>query len=96
MPKLHVERTTFINAPIDKVFKVVSDFHTWTDWSPWLVAEPEAKVNVREDGKHYSWEGDIVGAGEMTIAGEVENKSIDIDLLFLKPWLMNLDLMILN
>ncbi len=86
MPKLHVERTALINAPIDKVFKVVSDFHTWTDWSPWLVAEPDAKVTVREDGKFYSWEGDVVGAGEMTIANEVENTSVDIDLMFLKPW----------
>lgn len=86
MPKMHIEKSTLINAPIDKVFKIVSDFHTWTTWSPWLVAEPEAKVTVREDGKYYSWEGDIVGAGEMTISNEVENKSVDMDLMFLKPW----------
>lgn len=86
MPKMQIERSALINAPIDKVFKIVSDFHTWTDWSPWLVAEPEAKVTVREDGKFYSWEGDIVGAGEMTIANKVENTSVDIDLMFLKPW----------
>ncbi|MCR9173941.1 MAG: SRPBCC family protein [bacterium] len=86
MPKMHIERSVLINAPIDKVFKIVSDFHTWTDWSPWLVAEPEAKVNVREDGKFYEWEGEIVGAGEMTIAKEVENQSVEIDLMFLKPW----------
>lgn len=86
MPKTHVERSISINAPIDKVFNTINDFHTWTDWSPWLVAEPEAKVNVREDGKFYEWEGDIVGAGEMTITNEVINTSIDIDLMFLKPW----------
>lgn len=86
MPKMHIERSILINAPIDKVFKAISDFHTWTTWSPWLVAEPEAKVTVREDGKFYSWEGDIVGAGEMTISNEVENASVEIDLLFLKPW----------
>lgn len=86
MPKMHIERSVLINAPIEKVFKNVSDFHTWTDWSPWLVTEPEAKVTVREDGKFYSWEGDIVGAGEMTISNEVENTSVDYDLQFLKPW----------
>jgi predicted transcriptional regulator YdeE/uncharacterized protein YndB with AHSA1/START domain len=86
MPKMHVERSVLINAPIEKVFKTVSDFHTWTTWSPWLVAEPDAKVNVREDGKHYAWEGDVVGAGEMTISNEVANTSVDIDLQFLKPW----------
>ncbi|XOV67939.1 MAG: SRPBCC family protein [Fluviicola sp.] len=86
MPKMHIERSVLINAPIDKVFKTVNDFHTWTAWSPWLVAEAEAKVNVREDGKYYEWDGDIVGAGEMTIVNEVENQSVDIDLMFLKPW----------
>jgi len=86
MPKMHIERSILINAPLEKVFKVVNDFHTWTTWSPWLVAEPEAKVTVREDGKYYEWEGDIVGAGEMTITNEVENESVDIDLMFLKPW----------
>ena len=86
MPRTHVERSVLINAPIDKVYKTVSDFHTWTTWSPWLVTEPEAKVNVREDGKFYEWEGDIVGAGEMNIAKEVENSSVEIDLMFLKPW----------
>jgi predicted transcriptional regulator YdeE len=75
-----------INAPIETVYKSISDFHSWTTWSPWLVAEPEAKVAVRKDGKFYSWEGDIVGAGEMTISNEVENESVAIDLLFLKPW----------
>lgn len=86
MPKMHIERSILINAPIDKVYKTISDFHTWTTWSPWLVAEPEAKVTVREDGKFYSWEGNVVGAGEMTIANEVENASVNIDLQFLKPW----------
>ncbi|MDB2657073.1 SRPBCC family protein [Crocinitomicaceae bacterium] len=86
MPKMHIERSGLINASLDEVFKIVSDFHTWTEWSPWLVTEPGAKVNVREDGKYYSWEGDVVGAGEMTISNEVENTSVDIDLMFLKPW----------
>lgn len=86
MPKMHVERSVLIHAPIEKVFKTISDFHTWTSWSPWLVAEPDAKVDVREDGKYYAWDGDIVGSGEMTISNEVPNTSVDIDLLFLKPW----------
>jgi DNA gyrase inhibitor GyrI len=86
MAKLFVERSVFIQASPDKVYEAISDFHTWTSWSPWLVAEPGTKVEVREDGKYYSWEGDIVGAGEMTIAREEPHNNLDIDLMFLKPW----------
>lgn len=75
-----------INKPINEVFTEVNNFKNWPEWSPWLVLEKECKVDVEENGKAYSWEGDIVGAGEMKIENEVENKSIDCDLLFLKPW----------
>jgi predicted transcriptional regulator YdeE len=51
-----------------------------------LITEPLAKINVREDGKFYEWEGDIVGSGEMTVVTERPYEQIDYDLQFLKPW----------
>lgn len=86
MPKTHVKKTIVINAPAHRVFSIINDFHHWTIWSPWLVAEPESEVKVREDGKFYEWEGKRVGAGEMTIINEDPDKLVDIDLTFLKPW----------
>lgn len=67
MPKTHVNKEIIIDASAQKVFSIINDFHHWSIWSPWLVAEPEAKVTVREDGKFYEWSGKRVGAGEMTI-----------------------------
>jgi len=86
MPKFSVVRSTLIDAPADRVFAALNNFHTWPQWSPWLIAEPDATVNIAEDGKSYNWEGNRVGSGEMSITDEVPEKSIDYDLNFLKPW----------
>jgi len=86
MPKMKIVKSVHIEAPIDKVFKTVNDFHTWTTWSPWLISEPDAKVNIREDGKYYEWLGDRIGSGNMTIIKEKTPNQVDYDLTFLKPW----------
>ena len=86
MPKMHISKSAVINAPVEKVFNTVNDFHTWSEWSPWLIAEPEAKVNVASDGKYYEWIGNRVGTGEMKVAEEKSNEHVHYDLTFLKPW----------
>ena len=86
MPKTHVSKSLVIEAPAHRVFSIINDFHHWSIWSPWLVAEPDAKVTVRDDGKFYEWEGNRTGAGEMTIVKEDQEKTVDYNLTFLKPW----------
>ena len=86
MPKLHVQKSIVINTPIDKAFNAVCDFNTWTQWSPWLIAEPEAQVTITDDARGYEWAGDITGKGSMKITDSSENKSIHIDLTFLTPY----------
>jgi predicted transcriptional regulator YdeE len=86
MPKISVTRSILVNAPVEKVYNTVNDFTTWTTWSPWLIMDPEAKVTVADDKKSYKWEGPRTGSGNMTIAKEEENKMVDIDLQFLKPY----------
>ncbi len=86
MPKMHIERSTTINASIDKVYAALNDFHQWPSWSPWLIAEPGCKVDVREDGKYYEWEGNRIGSGNMTVLEEKSPNYINYDLTFLKPW----------
>lgn len=92
MPKFHVEKSILIDASVSKVYELISDLNQWNIWSPWLVLEPEARFTVAEDGNSYSWEGDRVGSGEMTILDKKENKSIDFDLHFLKPWKSQADI----
>lgn len=86
MPKMSIQRSVQVNAPVDKVFSTLNNFNSWTSWSPWLIMDPKADVTIREDAKYYSWEGERVGSGNMAIINERQNESIDYDLLFLKPW----------
>ncbi len=86
MPKFAVVRSNVINASPSDVFASVRDFKQWTPWSPWLLSEPDCPVNVAEDGLSYSWEGKIVGSGEMAIVAEEAGSSISYRLTFLTPW----------
>ncbi len=85
MPKMNVTKSITINAPKEKVKTFLSDFHNWKNWSPWLICEPEAKLDFQADGKYYKWDGKRVGSGEMKVVAEKDNE-IDYDLTFLKPW----------
>ena len=86
MAKMHVNKSVEINASADAVYQKISDFHNWRPWSPWLIMDPEATVDVDEDGKAYSWKGERVGSGEMSVTHEDAPNKIDMDLTFLTPW----------
>ena len=90
MSRYHVQRSIHINASPDKVFEVVSDYGTWTTWSPWLCAEPEAKVTVSEDssslGSIYAWKGELVGQGEIEHQRLEPGQLIEDEIRFLAPF----------
>lgn len=90
MPAFQVARSITINCPATEAFEKVRDFSTWTAWSPWLPADPEAVVTVSEDpasvDSHYHWEGDLVGEGHMTNLELIEVHSVRQKLDFIKPW----------
>ena len=86
MATMKLVRSIDIQAPIETVYEHLSDFHNWPKWSPWDIMEQGIKMNVREDGKYYEWEGKQVGSGNMTVLSEEKNKWVDCDLTFLKPW----------
>ncbi|MFM1896357.1 MAG: hypothetical protein RLZZ385_1431 [Pseudomonadota bacterium] len=86
MVKLHISETIRIDATPAAVYAIVSDFHHWAAWSPWMIQEPEATTIVQPDGKSYSWEGKRVGSGNMKVTGEEVGRNIDYDLNFIKPF----------
>ncbi|MBK1828607.1 SRPBCC family protein [Haloferula rosea] len=86
MPEFHVEESIEIAASPDDVFRTVRDFKSWRAWSPWLLAEPDTKLDYSADGSSYSWDGQITGAGSMTVVHEDPPHSIDCELRFLRPW----------
>lgn len=86
MATFSVEKSIVIDAPCERVFEEVRDFRKWPSWSPWLLAEPESRLQYSEDGKSYSWEGKIVGAGEVEVLEESPPNRMHCRLTFLKPW----------
>lgn len=86
-----VSRSATVNAPAERVFANVNDFHKWDAWSPWAKIDPNMKQSFdgppAGKGAAYTWEGnDQVGKGRMEIAESKPAEHIKIDLKFLEPW----------
>jgi len=86
-----IERTAAVNAPAEKVFPLIADFHQWLNWSPWEGRDPALKRTYsgaeRGKGAVYAWEGNKnVGSGRMEILEAATPSKIVIKLDFLKPF----------
>jgi hypothetical protein len=90
MPAYELARSITINCSTQAAYELVSDYSTWTKWSPWLLAEPATKVNTSSDprsiGSKYEWKGEITGQGELTTIELKRNESMIADLRFIKPF----------
>ena len=67
-----VERSAHIEAPAEKIFPLIADFHQWEKWSPWEKADPRLKRSYSGNesgiGAIYRWDGNKdVGQGQMEI-----------------------------
>ena len=86
-----IERTAVINAPSERIFSVLNDFHQWGGWSPWENKDPDMKRTYggpeRGKGAVYGWEGDKnVGTGRMEILEAYTPSKLVIKLDFFKPF----------
>jgi uncharacterized protein YndB with AHSA1/START domain len=86
-----LERSTMIEAPPEKVFALVDNFHDWAKWSPWENLDPALKRTYGGPdagrGTRYAWEGNNkVGSGGMEITESVPSAKIVVKLDFLKPF----------
>lgn len=86
MPTMNVNASLLIKASPEKIYPIISNLNYWETWSPWVLAEPSAAITVAKDGKYHEWTGEIIGSGNLKVVDEVENKSVSMDLNFLKPW----------
>ena len=86
-----VERRLVIQAPPEKVFAQLQDFHRWAAWSPWEKLDPAmnrsfsgAEAGV---GAVYAWKGnDDVGAGRMEVIEATAPSKVAIKLDFIAPF----------
>lgn len=86
MPKMNVIESIHIDATPNKIFPLISNLNHWDQWSPWVLAEPTAKITVAKEGNYHEWDGDIIGAGNLSIVSTDPNASVTMALNFLKPW----------
>jgi len=85
-----VERSITIQAPPEKIFPHISDFHAWSAWSPWEKLDPAMKRTysgtANGKGAIYEWEGNSeVGQGRMEILDANPSSGVTIKLDFIKP-----------
>jgi uncharacterized protein YndB with AHSA1/START domain len=86
----HVERSIVINAPPERAFVHVNDFHAWAAWSPYEKLDPQMKKTFEGSalgtGAVYGWSGEKAGEGRMTIERSEQPSLISIRLEFSKPF----------
>ncbi|MDB5935096.1 MAG: hypothetical protein JWQ01_2440 [Massilia sp.] len=85
-----VRRTVRIQAPPEKIAAFITDFHQWTNWSPWEHLDPNMKRTFSGapagKGSIYEWEGNSdVGKGRMEILEATTPAQTVVKLDFLKP-----------
>jgi hypothetical protein len=87
----HVERSAKIEAPADVIFAEVSDFRTFSEWSPWAKLDPAMQTTLSTPsagvGATYAWQGNKkVGKGKMTLTESQAPTHIKERLEFLEPF----------
>jgi len=84
-----VERSTTINAPVEKVFEQVADLNNYKEWNPWSEQDPDANTTLSEQsrgkGSIWTWNGEIIGVGSLEIVKLEEGKSIETKVTFFEP-----------
>jgi uncharacterized protein YndB with AHSA1/START domain len=86
-----VERSTSIQAPPEKVFALLDDFHQWSAWSPWEKMDPAMQRTysgaASGTGAVYAWAGNSkVGKGRMEIVEATPASKVAVRLDFLEPF----------
>ncbi|WP_428776071.1 SRPBCC family protein [Vibrio sp.] len=66
-----VSRSIQIDKSPTEVIDYLSDFTTWPKWSPWLIMEPNCRVEFssfqQQPGAVYGWDGRLVGEGRIEL-----------------------------
>ena len=79
-----------MNVPASKVYDQVVNLKSWPSWSPWLMHEPETKVNYSgeegQEGSSFSWDTKYLGKGTLTHTKLIKDKAIESRLDFIRPF----------
>ena len=86
-----IQRSLAIQAPPEKIFPLINDFHNWPQWAPRdredstmkrTFSGPENGVGAMSD-----WSGTgQTGAGRMTITESIPSKSVTVEVDWRRPF----------
>jgi uncharacterized protein YndB with AHSA1/START domain len=87
---IQIQRSRSIQAPPDKVFAMIDDFHNWKQWAPQDVEDPTMTRTFSGPehglGAASEWSGSgNSGKGRMSVVESEEPKRIKIRVDFVKP-----------
>jgi hypothetical protein len=84
-----IQRSLVIPMPTSEIYKAVSDYNTWKNWSVWSLNDPEQNVTISgapgQVGHAQEWDGKKNGKGKQTISALVQDKEVTFALEFLDP-----------
>jgi len=87
---VHVERSTLINAPAEKIFDQLNNLRNWNNWAVWNQKDPNWKVEYSGSeagvGASQKWESKIrqVGNGSLNILKSEPYKLIQVKMNFME------------
>lgn len=86
-----VQRSIIINAPPEKPFALINDFHKWESWAPQDQQDPTMHRTysgaTEGTGAVSEWSGSgSTGKGRMAIIESVPPKMVSIKVDFVKPF----------
>ena len=88
--RLRVDRSLEIDATVEAVFDAVLDLKSWPLWSPWLMHEPDARIDysdkVNVEGGYFLWDGKVIGAGKVTHLEIRPGRAIHQQIEFQRPF----------
>jgi uncharacterized protein YndB with AHSA1/START domain len=88
---IHIQRSIEINAPPEKIFALINDFHNWSRWAP---QDKEDSTLKRTYSGSASGEGAVsdwigtgnAGKGRMSIMKSVSPTNISVTVDWVKPF----------
>lgn len=81
---VHIEEKANINAPMQKVFNQVNNFHYWKNWAPWQDTVYHTKYEGKQEGvgAKMLWTDEKEGRSVQTIIESVYGEKVVTELVF--------------
>lgn len=93
VPKeMHIEKEVMVNKPVGEIYNYIKYLRNSEQYNKWVMTDPNMKKEyVGTDGTVgfvYKWDSQNkqVGQGEQEIMAMDENKRVDYELRFIKPF----------